>query len=97
VSVRVPKTIEDEIASLGLSADLRRGVYVCLRGEVARRCDGGTWPPLVGSVRDLTFNQTELCETSGMRWHYFTFYLEEVPCADGRQFEVLEVHYHCDE
>jgi hypothetical protein len=93
----VPKTIEDEIAGLSLSADLLRGVYVSLRGEVTRRCESGAWPPGGPSERDVSFNLTQTSDAAGMSWHYFTFFLEEVPHADERRFNVLEFHYHRDD
>jgi hypothetical protein len=97
VSVWVPKTIEDEIACLGLSADLLRGVYVRLRGEVTRHCESGAWPPGGPSERDVSFNLTEMSDAAGLSWHYFTFFLEEVPDTDGRRFDVLEFHHHRDD
>lgn len=97
MNFRVPKTIEDEIACLDHPADLRRSVYTCLGGEVARRCDDGRWPPLVGSVQEVAFNLTESPAVGELRWHHFAFSLEELPSAEGRRFAILGVHYHRDD
>jgi hypothetical protein len=93
----MPKTVKDEIASLDLPADLKRSVSACLQQEVARRCDDGSWPPLVGRVRYVTFNLTESPAAGELRWHHFAFFLVEAPSAEGRYFDVMELHYQRDD